>query len=72
MQNIFSISVSFVFSLSWDTPVQSILGQHFRLSDEHRTQYANIRDLLAHKTGVPGYFGAIITGFNLTGEELAK
>ena len=57
--------------LSWDTPIEHILPG-FRLSDEHRTKYANIRDLLAHKTGVPGYFGAVLTGLNITHDELAR
>ncbi|KAL5010565.1 hypothetical protein ScPMuIL_012870 [Solemya velum] len=48
-------------SLTWDTPVRTILGERFHLSDEHRSKYVNIRDLLAHKTGLAGYFGALLT-----------
>ena len=59
-------------SLTWDTPVREILGDNFQLSDEHRTNYVNIRDLLAHKTGIPGYFGALTTGLDANIEQIVR
>ncbi|XP_014768721.1 uncharacterized protein LOC106868112 [Octopus bimaculoides] len=59
-------------SLTWDTPVQEILGKDFQLCDEHRSKYVNIRDLLAHKTGIPGYFGALTTGIDAKTEDIVR
>lgn len=59
-------------SLTWDTPVREILGDNFQMSDEHRTNYVNIRDLLAHKTGIPGYFGALSTGLYVSIEQIVR
>lgn len=63
-----------IFSITWDTPIKDILGGDFRLSDDLRTENANLRDVLAHKLGVPGYFSALMVGFypKLTREELVR
>ena len=40
-------------AVSWWTPVKDILGEDFELSDPSRTVEVTIRDLLAHRTGLP-------------------
>ncbi|XP_033742502.1 gigasin-6-like [Pecten maximus] len=56
---------------TWDTPIQSILGSGFHLINKLRSENVNLRDLLAHKVGVPGFFNALLVGFpeNVTREE---
>lgn len=41
--------------LDWDTPVIDYLPD-FRLHDEYATLHATPRDLLAHRTGLPGHY----------------
>ena len=41
--------------LDWDTPVIEYLPD-FRLYDEYATLHATPRDLLAHRTGLPGHY----------------
>ena len=50
------------------------MGSSLRMSDDLRTREVNLRDLLAHKVGVPPYFGAFMTGFDadITREELVR
>ncbi|XP_060074177.1 protein flp-like [Ylistrum balloti] len=48
---------------TWDTPIQKILGNGFRLINKLRSENVNLRDLLAHKVGVPGFFNALLVGF---------
>lgn len=38
--------------LEWDAPVRDVLPD-FRLHDEHATDLVSVRDLLAHRTGLP-------------------
>lgn len=38
--------------LSWDQPIRDVMPE-FRLADEYATQHASLRDLLAHRTGLP-------------------
>ena len=56
--------------LRWSTPVKEILGDDFALQDEFRTELASLRDLLAHRIGMPGYWGATTAAMNFTREEL--
>jgi CubicO group peptidase (beta-lactamase class C family) len=42
--------------LDWDRPVREILPW-FRLADPHATELVSIRDLLAHRTGIPRHDG---------------
>jgi hypothetical protein len=58
--------------MGWDTRIRDILGSSFHLSDDLRTGEANIRDLLAHKLGVPAYFTPLLTGYppETTREEI--
>ncbi|XP_064636576.1 uncharacterized protein LOC135493288 [Lineus longissimus] len=58
--------------MGWDTRIRDILGGSFHLSDDLRTGEANIRDLLAHKLGVPAYFTPLLTGFpqDVTREDI--
>ncbi|VDI63706.1 Hypothetical predicted protein [Mytilus galloprovincialis] len=59
---------------NWDTPIKDILGNDFRLFDDIRTDNINLRDLLGHKVGVPGYFEPLLVGFpeNTSREEFIK
>ncbi|KAL4230393.1 hypothetical protein ACF0H5_010775 [Mactra antiquata] len=50
-------------NFTWDTKIKDILGPKFQLSDDIRTQHANIRDLLSHKIGTPANFHALLVGF---------
>ncbi|XP_014679238.1 PREDICTED: penicillin-binding protein 4-like [Priapulus caudatus] len=59
-------------NLTWDTPVRHILGEEFELCDDMRTQQTSLRDILAHKVGIPGYFGGFLTGFNMTRRQLIR
>ena len=38
--------------LDWDQPIRDVLPE-FRLMDDYATKYANLRDLLSHRTGLP-------------------
>ncbi|XP_041357757.1 protein flp-like [Gigantopelta aegis] len=58
--------------LQWDEPLQTVLGKDFQLQDEFRTSEATIRDLLAHKLGMPSYWGVTTAVMNLTREEIVK
>lgn len=50
--------------LNWDTPLVEYLPD-FRLYDEYATFHATPRDLLAHRTGLPGHYMMIAaTRFN--------
>ncbi|CAH1775116.1 unnamed protein product [Owenia fusiformis] len=59
-------------SLTWDTRIRDIMGNSFHLADEERTNQATIRDLLAHKLGIPGYFGALMSGMEVDRKELVS
>ena len=53
------------FSYTFDTPLREILGEEFELYDDLLTCETTLRDLLAHKTGVPEYFLPIMAGLPL-------
>ena len=55
---------------SWDTPLVDVLGDEFELQDEFRTQKACLKDILAHRLGMPSYWGASTAGLNFTRREL--
>ena len=50
------------FPLRWDTLVGDVMGSKFRFADELRTRQTTIRDLLAHRTGLPSYKMALMVG----------
>ena len=50
-------------SLDWDTPVKQYLGEDFALYDETLTQQTTLRDLLAHRTGIPSQLLFVVGGF---------
>ena len=78
--NIGSLTKSFTATLAaqavaqdlvkWNTPVSQVLGEGFALQDEFRTELASLRDLLAHRVGMPSYWGATTAAMNFTREEL--
>ena len=43
----------FYFSITWDTPVRKIFGDWFYLNKGYMSNVTSLRDLLAHKTGLP-------------------
>ena len=55
--------------LKWDQPLREILGSNFRLMDNFRTEKASMRDLLAHRLGIPSCFGATVGVINVSREE---
>ncbi|XP_064644453.1 uncharacterized protein LOC135498182 [Lineus longissimus] len=57
---------------SWDTSISEILGHEFKLSDDFRTRYLTIKDILAHRSGVPGYFGGLLTGYTIDRKTLVS
>ncbi|KAK3599922.1 hypothetical protein CHS0354_012564 [Potamilus streckersoni] len=61
-------------NIDWDTPIKDILKENFRLSDELRTNQVNLRDVLAHKVGIPENFHALLVGFseNVTREDFVR
>ncbi|CAH1800502.1 unnamed protein product, partial [Owenia fusiformis] len=45
-------------NLTWDSPVSDImwsLGEEFHFYDPWRTKEVSLRDIIAHKTGIPGH-----------------
>ena len=54
----------------WDTPVRNILGNDFYLNDDQRTRYSNLRDLFAHRGGVPRHDDMRLAGYTL--EEFVR
>ncbi|KAK7098053.1 hypothetical protein V1264_004941 [Littorina saxatilis] len=50
-------------NISLDTPIDQLMPDSFQLMDEVRTRSVTTRDLLGHRTGVPGYFHALMMGF---------
>lgn len=48
----------------WDTRVVDVMGRDFHFADELRTEHTSIRDLLAHRTGLPGYKMALMSGLD--------
>lgn len=72
LQTILVILFFSVFSISLDSPISQLLHSDFRLMDEQRTRSVTIRDLLSHRTGVPGYFHALLVGLpaQVTREQL--
>jgi len=41
------------YSLSWDTPISSIIRDDFVLPDPYFTDHVTIEDALSHRTGMP-------------------
>ncbi len=55
-ENLRGVSFRCLFSthsLSWDTSVRDVMGEDFYLSGGHRSNITSLRDLVAHRTGVP-------------------
>ena len=66
--------VSFGYSIDWDSPIHEILPCDFRLFDETSTKDVTLRDLLAHRTGIPGNFVPLLAGLDpsITTEEFVR
>ncbi|KAK2160394.1 hypothetical protein LSH36_134g03016 [Paralvinella palmiformis] len=60
--------------INWDTPIVNILGNDFKLYNKTLTDNISLRDLLSHRTGVPGYFLPLLAGLpeNVTRKELVR
>ncbi|XP_070532204.1 uncharacterized protein [Ptychodera flava] len=80
--NIGSVSKTFTATLAadaigrklsnWDTPLRSILGEDFWLQGQFRTEEISLRDVLAHKAGIPSYWGVSTAALNLTRKEMVR
>jgi CubicO group peptidase (beta-lactamase class C family) len=58
--------------LEWDAPVREVLPW-FRLQDPHATELVSVRDLLAHRTGVPRHDAVWFWGgAGLSHEEIVR
>ena len=78
--NIGSISKSFMATVaadtvsrglvSWNTPVSEVLGPEFDLADDFRTEQASLKDAIAHRMGMPSYWGIASAAPNRTREEI--
>jgi len=58
------------FPQRWDTRVADVMGDHFRFVDDLRTRHTTLRDLLAHRTGLPAYNMALMVGLDPTRSRL--
>ena len=56
--------------VTWDIPLQSVLGPDFGMEGPFRTDQLCLRDALAHKIGVPTYWGVSTAAMNVTKQEL--
>ena len=54
----------------WDTPVREFLGEDFYLYDATRTEQGNLRDMFAHRVGVPRHDEIRLAGYSL--EEFVR
>ena len=45
--------------------MRDILGQDFYLNDDQRTRFANLRDVFAHRIGVPRHDDLRLAGYDL-------
>lgn len=50
--------------LNWDDPVAKFLPD-FRLQDDWVSQHATIRDMLSHRSGLPGFAGDVLESIGL-------
>ena len=53
---------TFISSFTWDTPLKEI-DPEFKLHSDLLTSHVTLRDILTHRTGIPGYFIAIMAGY---------
>ena len=78
--NIGSISKSFMATVAadavsreligWNTPISQVLGDEFDLGDDFRNEQASLKDAIAHRMGMPGYWGIASAAPNRTREEI--
>lgn len=47
----------------WDSPVKDILPE-FQLETDFLSHHVTLRDLLTHRTGIPGHFVALMAGYS--------
>ncbi|KAJ5047542.1 uncharacterized protein L3040_003365 [Drepanopeziza brunnea f. sp. 'multigermtubi'] len=62
-------------SLSWKTPVSSLIPSDFVLEDEWTTSHLTIEDILSHRTGMPRHdlsYGGHYEGRNATPEDIVR
>lgn len=55
-----------IFSLDFQTTIRDILGKDFYLRDGTRTAQLQLRDVIAHRTGLPRNDELRLAGWNLT------
>ena len=52
------------FRFTWDTPLHEMLEDWFELYDSTLTDQTTLRDILSHRTGIPGYFVSLLAGLS--------
>ena len=55
--------------LSWDTPIVEYLPD-LEFNDPYATRHATLRDLLAHRSGLPAYTGDLLTRLGYDAEQI--
>ena len=72
--NVFWVNVILFYRFTWDTPIVDILGKEFQLYNETLTQHISLRDILSHRTGIPGYMVPLLAGYptDVTRKELVR
>lgn len=55
--------------LNWDEPVINYIP-HFTLKDLYATRYANAKDLLAHRTGLPAFGGDLLGKLGYSDDQI--
>ncbi|XP_014772360.1 putative uncharacterized protein DDB_G0282133 [Octopus bimaculoides] len=60
-------------NITWDTPVKEYI-KDFEFTDEERTDHMTLKDMLSHRTGMPGYFQPLLYGFpkNVTRAQFSR
>jgi hypothetical protein len=63
-----------LFRYTWDSKLTDILGPDFRLGDDLRSSRTTLKDILSHRTGLPGMFWPVVAGYrnNVTRADFSK
>ena len=56
--------------VTWDGSLRDVLGADFSMEGPFRTAHVSLRDVLAHKVGMPSYWGVSTAALNVTRDEL--
>ena len=53
MPEFFQVNVLLNCRMSWDTKIRDVLGEDFYFNDGLRTSQGTLKDLVAHRLGMP-------------------